>query len=303
MQTAFARERGKHMDTIACAAVKDAKGWTKHMLELPEAYTIAKQLRDTVVGKTIQSVITLQSPHKFAFFTGDPAAYAAQLQHRQMMDARAWGGHVELQIDDMRLVLSEGVNLRWLAPGTPAQSKHQLWIALDDGSALVATVQMYGGFSLYHKGEVENDYYLVAVEKPSPLTDAFDYPYFCSIVSAAGKKTSAKALLATGQRIPGLGNGCLQDILFYAGINPQTRLEALDETAIQGLYQSIKKTLADMTTKGGRNIETDLFGNAGDYQTQLSAKSNKVCPRCGEGIVRKAYLGGNVYFCPACQPI
>jgi len=25
--------------------------------------------------------------------------------------------------------------------------------------------------------------------------------------------------------------------------------------------------------------------------------------RCGNGIMRQAYLGGNVYFCPTCQPL
>jgi len=27
------------------------------------------------------------------------------------------------------------------------------------------------------------------------------------------------------------------------------------------------------------------------------------CPVCGAAIVRQAYLGGNVYFCPVCQPL
>ena len=27
------------------------------------------------------------------------------------------------------------------------------------------------------------------------------------------------------------------------------------------------------------------------------------CPACGGSIIREAYMGGNVYFCPNCQPI
>ena len=27
------------------------------------------------------------------------------------------------------------------------------------------------------------------------------------------------------------------------------------------------------------------------------------CPVCGEPIVKEAYLGGAVYYCPGCQPL
>jgi len=26
------------------------------------------------------------------------------------------------------------------------------------------------------------------------------------------------------------------------------------------------------------------------------------CPACGSGLIREAYMGGNIYFCPICQP-
>ncbi len=62
------------------------------------------------------------------------------------------------------------------------------------------------------------------MEKPSPLSEKFDLEYFNSILSGTGtEKLSAKAVLATKQRIPGLGNGTLQDILFNAGIHPQKK--------------------------------------------------------------------------------
>jgi len=30
---------------------------------------------------------------------------------------------------------------------------------------------------------------------------------------------------------------------------------------------------------------------------------NKTCPACGGKIVREAYLGGNIYYCPECQKL
>ena len=123
-------------------------------------------------------------------------------------------------------------------------------------------------------------------------------------MDGAKSTLSIKALLATEQRIPGLGNGALQDILFNACIHPKTKLEALSQAEKTSLFGSVKQTLLDMTFKGGRDTEKDLFGNAGGYPTILSSKTlDKPCPRCGVTIVRQAYLGGNVNFCPTCQPV
>jgi formamidopyrimidine-DNA glycosylase len=124
------------------------------------------------------------------------------------------------------------------------------------------------------------------------------------LIKNAKQTLSAKAFLATEQRIPGLGNGSLQDILFHVGIHPKRKLNSLSSKEKDKLYQSVKQTIRDMVIKGGRDTEKDLFGQCGGYKTTLSNKTYKEpCPQCGSEIIRQAYLGGNVYFCPKCQPI
>ena len=49
------------------------------MLEIPEANTLTRQLDKTVVGKKITNAVAGASPHGFAWFSGDPAAYGAML--------------------------------------------------------------------------------------------------------------------------------------------------------------------------------------------------------------------------------
>ncbi len=274
------------------------------MLELPEAFTLARQLRDHVMGRTITEVVTNASPHKWAFFTGDPQAYAGALVGRQLTDAQAYGGLVELAAGDEALVFGDGVSLRLFAAGKALPAKHQLVLRLDDGRALVASVQMYGGLWLSAPGELDSPYFAAAFRKPSPLTDAFDRAWFDAIWDEAKPTLSAKALLATEQRVPGLGNGVLQDILFNARVNPRSKLAALSSDDRSRLFDAVKTTLAAMADEGGRDTEKDLGGEPGGYHTVLSAKTRTLpCPRCGNGIVRQAYMGGNVYFCPTCQPV
>ena len=114
---------------------------------------------------------------------------------------------------------------------------------------------------------------------------------------------SIKAFLATEQRYPGLGNGVLQDILFNAKVNPRRKLAAMTQSEKDAVYQSVKHTLSEMMDGGGRDTEKDIFGCPGGYRTKLSAKTKDCpCPACGSEIIREAFLGGNVYWCPVCQP-
>lgn len=276
------------------------------MNELPESVNLSKQLRGTVLGKRIRSAVANASPHGFAFYWGDPACYPHMLEGRSVEGATVHGMYVELILsEDMRVAYFDGVNLRYHAPGAPRPEKHQLALELDDGSALIATVQMYGGLWAFPAGAADdNKYYRAAHEKPSPLTDAFDAAYFEGILRESSPKLSAKALLATEQRVPGLGNGVLQDILFRARVHPKRKVGSLSSGQCEALFGSVKQTLAEMEAQGGRDVEKDLFGRPGGYRTLLSNKTAKwPCPECGGTIVRQAYLGGNVYFCPACQPV
>jgi formamidopyrimidine-DNA glycosylase len=163
---------------------------------------------------------------------------------------------------------------------------------------------MYGGIFAFENGSGDDYYYNVSKEKPSPYTDAFDAGYFDSLRQGVKQKISVKAFLATEQRIPGFGNGVLHDTLWNARIHPKRKLETLTDNEMGTLYDCVKTTLAEMLDGGGRDTEKDLFGKPGGYSTVLSSKTLAYpCRVCGGGLVREAYLGGNVYFCPECQKI
>jgi len=274
------------------------------MLEIPEAVTISRQMREQMTGRHVASAVAGAFPHGFAWYSGDPAGYGALLAGRAVEGAQAVGGMVEVRLAGARMVFGDGASPRFFAPGGKRPKKHQLLVEFDDGSALACGVQMYGGIWAFREGEFDNGYYETARTKPSPLSDAFTFDYFNEIVAAADGKLSAKALLATEQRIPGLGNGVLQDILFYANLHPKRKVSTLTEADIKKLYESVVRTLRAMTDAGGRDVEKDFFGNPGGYKTILSRLTvGAPCPVCGRAIVKEAYMGGAVYYCPGCQPM
>jgi len=177
------------------------------MMELPEAAVIARQITETLTGKRIASAVANASPHKFAWYSGDPAEYNDRLASQVIRGAETG-------------------------------------------------------------------------------------------------KLSAKAFLATEQRIPGLGNGVLQDILWTARIHPKRKMAELSDQAIDDMYIAVKSVLADMVAKGGRDTERDLFWQPGGYRTVLSRNTvDTPCPACGTTIRKEAYSGGAIYVCETCQPL
>jgi formamidopyrimidine-DNA glycosylase len=185
----------------------------------------------------------------------------------------------------------------------PHPPRHQMLIEFEDGCALSLVVQMYGGMGAFADGELDNIYYKTAKEKPSPLSSLFDKKYFDVLISHPDlQKLSLKALIAIEQRIPGLGNGVLQDILFNAGMHPKKKAGTMSIQDKEALFNSIKNTLGAMVKAGGRDTETDIFGNAGGYKSILSKNTaGKPCSVCGTLIKKEAYLGGSIYYCEKCQ--
>jgi len=288
------------------------------MIEIPESNTISRQLSETIKGKKIVGVVTNNSPHKFVFFYEDPKKYSDMLKGKIIVDTNAYGGQIEIitnenysngkkdknKDDDVVIVLSDDAQIRYIEKNKDLPEKHQLLIRFDDSSSFVCSARMYAQLHVELANNYENEYYDVAKEKPSPIYDDFDMKYFKRLLDEVRPTTSLKAFLATKQRIPGLGNGTLQDILFNAGLHPKTKVKKLSMDDKKMLFKSVKDTLNGMTEKGGRNTEKDLFGNLGSYEVILSPKTFKnPCPSCGGKFHKESYLGGTIYYCPNCQKL
>lgn len=275
------------------------------MLEIPESFTVASQINQTVMGKRIVNVIAVHTPHKLAWYHGDPQKYHSVLAGKTVDRAYGYGSMVEIKVGDSAVVVGDGVGLRYHAQNEDRPGKHQLLIEFEDSSAVSASVQMYGGIWCFKEGELDNPYYKVAKERPSPLSGEFDKAYFDRLISTPGyEKLSAKAFLATEQRIPGLGNGVLQDILWNAKIHPKCKIKALTDEKKELLFNAVKTVLSDMTRLGGRDTEKDLFGKNGGYKTVMSKNNAGLqCMACGGFIKKESYMGGSIYFCGGCQEL
>jgi len=197
------------------------------------AVVIADQVLTALKGKRVKSVAANHSPHKFAWFCGDPDGYARLLRGHTVENVISCGGLVEIWAGARRILFGDSVNLRYHPAGDKAPAKHQILIEFDDSSMFSVSVQMYGGLWVFPAGQ-------------------FDNPHFESLLEGEKRQSlSAKAFLATEQRIPGLGNGVLQDILWTAMIHPKRKMATLYDDELHVLFGSVKSVLKQMAAGGG----------------------------------------------------
>lgn len=273
------------------------------MIEIVEAVVFSKQIKEGLMNKEIKDCQVEVSPHKFCFYTKEKSFYKEMLVGKVFTDCQPNGGQIEMMFEDIHLLLTDGANFMYYTDKKEIPKKHQLLLEFTDNTYFVVSIRMYGGVMVFKKGTLHWEYYTVQRSKPNVLSDDFSFSYFLGLIDKEKPSLTVKALLATEQRIPGLGNGCLQDILFQARINPRKKIGTLTEQDKASLFWAIKNTLSDMIYKGGRDTETDMYGNKGGYKLIMGSKGLDVpCMHCGSMIVKEAFMGGSVYYCPICQP-
>jgi formamidopyrimidine-DNA glycosylase len=275
------------------------------MIELPEALTIARQMTEALQGKRIASAVRGNAPHKFAFYNREPEEYAAILPGKTMGPAEGRGSCIVAAVEPGYALLlgfgGERIILHETEKTIPA--KHQLLIRYDDGSALSVTVQGWGFAQLLDTEELAAHPHANG-PGPLPLSAAFTLEYFLGLFDPfdPGDPTSLKLFMISKPGIRGVGNGCLQDILFRARLHPRRRAADTSAQERERLYQATRTTLQEMVEGGGRDSDRDLHNRPGGYVRLLHSKTaGEPCPECGTPIEKIAYLGGACYFCPRCQ--
>ncbi len=275
------------------------------MFELPEFATLARQINDTLKGKTIQRGLLGNSPHKFVWYNRSHDEFERLTKEKTIGKARAKGKWLFIPLDPgYVLLLGEcGGKVLYHPAGSKVPKKYHLHITFGDDSFLTATTQMWGTMELYEQGK-EHDREYVKGMRTTPIEPDFSFDYFCALIDdlVKGKKQSAKGLLTQNQIIPGLGNAIAQDILFRARLYPKHPIKDLSTNQRRGLYDAILNTVTEVIENGGRYDEYDLYGNRGRYIRIMDKNAvGRPCPECGGDVEKMQYLGGACYFCSTCQ--
>lgn len=277
------------------------------MLELAEAVTLARQMNETLVGKTIAFSRANASPHKFAFYQGDPETYPDKLRNQAIGEASARGSLIATAIGTERVLLlgDGGLRVLYHEKEKTLPKKHQLLIRFDDGTLLTVSVSGWGAVWLMTHAE-QAAHKWAGREGTSPASNDFTEAYLDGLFAAVPPtdKRSIKYFIVSDPKIWGVANGYLQDILFRAQLHPRRRVVGLTDADRRRLYGAIRTTVREAIAANGRITERDLFNQRGNYTPLMYTKTKSTpCTVCGTTIEKISYLGGSCYVCPTCQPL
>lgn len=284
-------------------------------MNLAEVHIFCRQLREVAVGKTIKKAVVNQNPHSFVWFALEAdqmysckevnntiaPGYEPLLTGRKIRDAAVIGGTGYIFIDNR--AMGVGVAPKYHEKGEKLPKRHQLLLIFDDDTALSFTGSLGGALFFMEVGHA--GWWAQAGSVPSVMEVGFTQEYFLRLIEETELRSlSAKAFLATKNRIPGLDNTILHEILWEAGVNPKSKMASLSREEYVQMHRAIVKVFPEVVAADGLDTQKDIFGNFGNYSTKVSKHTlGQPCPRCGGIIERENYLGGAVYYCPGCQPL
>lgn len=125
--------------------------------------------------------------------------------------------------------------------------------------------------------------------------DAADVSFEGFLELFKGGRGAVKTALMNQNMIAGLGNIYTDEVLFQAGVHPQTQKDSLSLKTVRSLYTTMKQVL---DTAVDRGAEPEKLPS--DYIIPQRQK-NGTCPKCGNDL-KKITLGGrSTYFCPSRQ--
>lgn len=284
--------------------------WT--VPELPEVETVARGLREQIVGRRIVSVRLGKTD-----FIDDPAALERNVPGRLIESVERFGKFLLLRLVVIQdagaaaelaheaaasLMVHLGMTGQ-IGPSAEAQpwEKHtHAGFLLDDGRELRYTDPRRFGRMAYLTAE------LLAIELKRAGADPLEVSAEEFARRIRGRNARIKALLLDQGVLRGVGNIYADESLWKAKIHPAKIAGKLDSQEIEYLRKGLKEILEKAIVLRGSSISDflDATGSPGEYQRHHKAygREGQPCYRCKSTIRRGVVAGRSSFFCPRCQP-
>lgn len=282
------------------------------MPELPEVETVARGLRQAILGRRILSVTLGKTD-----FIDDPAALEQHLPGRQIEAVERYGKFMLLRLSAVTratVVASNGdvapasllVHLGMtgqIAPspaGQPLEKHTHVCLLLDDGRELRYTdARRFGRIAYLTKALLDEELMGFGADPLEVSKEEF-------VNRICGRRARIKALLLDQSVLRGVGNIYADESLWKAKIHPARLGAKLSGKQTETLRRVLQDILRKAIVLRGSSISDflDAEGQPGEYQRHHRAygREGKNCYRCRTPIRRAIVAGRSSYFCPRCQP-
>lgn len=275
------------------------------MPELPEAESIARFLRRTILGRRLKAVHVKRTD----IIHGDGRSLEVLLPGRRIVAVERRAKRVEIAASGgVRLIFRLGMSGRiTIAPSASFVEPHTHVRFLLSGrreELRFRDPRRFGGLwcltpATRRHGYTGRQLGEVGLE---PLT-ATPAPFRCALT----RRRQIKALLMDQAVIAGLGNIYCDESLYAARIHPLTIAASLNRVACASLLRAVQRTLNRAIAHNGSTLADyrNADGEPGSFQRlhRVYQREGRPCRRCRTPIVRILAAGRSTFFCPACQKL
>lgn len=271
------------------------------MPELPEVETIARTLDPLVRGRVIAGIELIFRP---LLRTGSRKGLDA-MRGRRVVGIRRRGKMLLIACEGERTLvfhLKMTGQFLFAAPSESRDKHTRLVVRFENGrnELRFRDVRKFG-FLLCVEGDPERSCHELAGLGPEPL--GTELPEFAALLRS--RKGRIKSLLLDQSRIAGIGNIYADEMLFDAGIHPQTPAASLTTPRVARLHDAMQKILKLAIDANGSTLRDyrDAEGHEGSFQEshKVYGRTGEPCVACGAPIKMTRVGGRSSHFCPRCQ--
>jgi formamidopyrimidine-DNA glycosylase len=270
------------------------------MPELPDIYVLAKSMKEVLKDK----VITGTHVNQPKCLNTTVRKLKDSIKGSRIEDIQQRGKWVLVSLDSDQILafnLGMGGEIRLHnREEHPDSQRERVVLTLDTGEQVWIHHWWFGHVHLIKSKDFAKHKQLSKLG-PEPLDDAFTVDKLSEMLK--NKRGRIKSYLLDQSFIAGIGNVYVQDMLWYARINPNRTANTLTDKEIKGLHAAMQRVLTQGIRYGGGPGEQDIWGNTGTYSKHLQVgyQTGKPCPRCKTPIEELRVGSTTSYICPKCQ--
>jgi len=268
------------------------------MPELPEIASRAKEMQKELTGKTIREIEVVQPK----CLNVSVKKFKAALEGAKLLETRYHGKWLFTKTTKGYLLINMGMGGDLLLVDRENMpEKRRVAFHFKDGSSLAVNFWWFGYTHYAAEGGL-GEHKMSAKLGPNALD--LTLSQFRELV--AGRRGAVKSFLLNQERIAGIGNAYVHDILFLAGLHPLRKLDTLSDGEVEALWNGIRKGLRTSLRKRGAFYERDIHGRPGGFNIEhilVGYREGKPCPVCGRKIVKIRTGSTSSFICPKCQPL
>lgn len=271
------------------------------MPEIAEVETVRNTLKKRILNKKINDVII----HYPDMIESDINNFAKDLIGNEFIDIKRRGKWLIFETKNRYLLSHLRMEGKFfIKDKDEPKGKHEhVTIYFEDNSTLrYEDTRKFGRMNLIKKEELATT---ESIEKLGfePGEKGLTSEYL--LEKFKNKKLPIKSVLLDQTIISGLGNIYVNEVMFYAHINPERPASSITKEECELIVKGSDEIIKEAIKMGGTTIKsyTSSLGVTGRFQQNLKVhkKEGVPCTICGTPIKNIKIGGRSTYFCPKCQ--